>query len=124
LHALLGLGTLDEILAHPVAGASWEGFAIETLIAAAPDGTRSNFYRTASGAEIDLLLTLPGRKPWAIEIKRSLAPKAERGFHQARADIQPERSIIVYPGAEGFPLGEGIEVLSLAEAGQALLDWR
>lgn len=121
-HALLGLTTQDDVLGHPVAGASWEGFAIETLLAVAPGGAVGNFYRTAAGAEVDLLITLPGRRPWAIEIKRSLAPKLERGFHQACADLDPERRIVVYPGAEPFPLGEGVEVLPLRMAGRELLE--
>jgi len=101
---LLGLTNVDDVLGHPVAGASWEGFVIETLLAAAPEGTLANFYRTAAGAEIDLLLTLPGGDIWAIEIKRSLAPKVERGFHHACADLGPARRILVYPGSETWPL--------------------
>ena len=69
-HALLGLATLEDVLGHPVAGATWEGFVIETLIAAAPQGSQANFYRTSAGAEIDLVLTLAGGRRWAIEIKR------------------------------------------------------
>ncbi|WP_338105401.1 ATP-binding protein [Microvirga tunisiensis] len=121
-HALLGLTTLDNVLGHPVAGASWEGFVIETLIAAAPQHTQSNFYRTAAGAEIDLLLTPPGRRSWAIEIKRSLAPKVEKGFYLACEDIAPERRIVVYPGQESFPLRDNVEVMPLASVGKALLD--
>ena len=121
-HTLLGLTTQEEVLGHPVAGASWEGFVIETLIAAAPAGTQANFYRTAAGAEIDLLLTPPGDRPWAIEIKRSLTPKVEKGFYLACEDIEPARRIVVYPGAENFPLRESVEAMALKSASQALLD--
>jgi uncharacterized protein len=121
VHTLLGLGTLDDILGHPVAGASWESFVIETLLAAAPQGTQANFYRTAAGAEIDLLLTLPGQRVWAIEIKRSLSPKPERGFYQACEDLQPARRIVVYPGNETFPLKDDVTVMPLKAAGEALL---
>lgn len=122
VHTLLGLESRDDVLGHPVAGASWEGFAIESLTAAAPEGTVANFYRSAAGAEIDLVLTLPGGEVWAIEFKRSLAPKVERGFHHAAEDLSPSRKIVVYPGREVFPIGHGIEVMPLAEAGRALLD--
>jgi predicted AAA+ superfamily ATPase len=105
-----------------VAGASWEGFVIETLIAAAPEGTQANFYRTAAGAEIDLLLTLPGGALWAIEIKRSLAPAVGRGFHHACADLNPARRLIIYPGQESYPLREGIEVMPLQTASVALIE--
>ncbi|GGC03808.1 ATPase [Novosphingobium endophyticum] len=121
VHTLLGLATLEDVLGHPVAGASWEGFVIETMIAAAPEGTQANFYRTAAGAEIDLLLTLPGGALWAIEVKRSLAPTLERGFYQACADLTPQRRIVIYPGSESYPLREGIEVMPLRIA-SAVLD--
>ncbi len=121
LHALLGLATMEDVLGHPITGASWEGFVIETLLAAAPETTQANFYRTAAGAEIDLVLTLPGDRLWAIEIKRSLTPKVERGFHHACLDLQPERRIVVYPGTERFPLKDNIEVLPLQVLGTELL---
>lgn len=120
VHTLLGLASLEDVLGHPVAGTSWEGFVIETMITAAPEGTQANFYRTAAGAEIDLLLTLPGGALWAIEVKRSLAPTLERGFHQACADLNPQRRIVVYPGSESYPLREGIEVTPLQVASAAL----
>lgn len=121
VHSLLGLSRLDDILGHPVAGASWEGFRIETMIAAAPDGSAPNFYRTAAGAEIDLLLTLSGGGLWAIEIKRSLAPKLERGFYAPCEDLKLQRKIAIYPGAEAFPLKEGVEAMPLTAAPRALL---
>lgn len=120
VHALLGVTDFDALLGHPVAGGSWEGFAIESLIASAPPGTEACFYRSSAGAEIDLLLTLPGRKPWAIEIKRSLAPKLERGFHHACEDVQPEARFVVYAGTEAFPMANGVEVLSLIELSKRL----
>lgn len=120
LHSLLGLITLEDVLGHPVAGASWEGFVIETLQAVMPEGVRANFYRSSAGAEVDLVITLPGGGRWAIEIKRSLAPKVERGFHHACLDLQPDRRIVVYPGCEAYSLGNGIEVLSLPELGVQL----
>ena len=116
VHGLLGIGEREALLAHPVAGGSWEGLAIESLIAAAPGGTEAHFFRTAAGAEIDLLLQLPGRrKPWAIEIKRGVAPKIDRGFHLACEAIRPERRLVVYGGAGRFPLAEGVEALPLIE---------
>ena len=114
VHALLGVGDREALLAHPVAGGSWEGLAMESLIGAAPGGTEAYFFRTAAGAEIDLLLKLHGRrKPWAIEIKRGLAPKIGRGFHLACDTVRPERRVVVYGGVERFPLAEGVEAVSL-----------
>ena len=122
VHTLLGLTTLEDVLGHPVAGASWEGFVIETLIAAAPEETQANFYRTAAGAEIDLLLRSPRGDLWSIEVKRSLAPSLERGFHHACADLKPQRRIVVYPGAETYPLGHDVEVMPLQKASAAIAE--
>ncbi|MBB4166201.1 ATP-binding protein [Rhizobium sp. BK538] len=121
-HTLLGLATEEQLLGHPVVGASWEGFVIETLIAAAPSDTQAHFYRTAAGAEIDLLLTRPGGRPWAIEVKRSLTPKVEKGFYLACEDLQPERRIVVYPGRETYPLKGDVVAMSLPTAGTLLHD--
>ena len=115
VHALLGLGNKEQLLGHPVVGPSWESFVLETLLVLAPRGTEANFYRTAAGAEIDLVLTLPGGKLWAVEIKRSSAPKLERGFHLACADLKPARRFVVYPGDDRSPLDAETEVLGLAE---------
>ena len=120
-HALLGLGNKEQLLGHPVAGPSWEGFVIETLLVQAPRGTEAHFYQTAAGAEIDLVLTLPGGELWAIEIKRSSAPKLERGFYLACADLAPAKRFVIYPGSERFPLDSKTEVLSWVDIGKLFL---
>jgi len=120
VHALLGIRDKESLLGHPVAGPSWESYVTETLIAAAPDGTEAHYYRTATGTEIDLLLTLPGGKLWAIEIKRSSAPSVERGFHLACADLKPNKRFVVYSGSERFPLNADTDVIGLNELGRAL----
>ncbi len=114
LHALLGLEHKESLLGHPVVGGSWEGYVIENLLSVAPDGTEAGFYRTSAGAEIDLILTLPGDRLWAVEVKRSLAPKPDKGFYYACTDLKPERKFVVYPGEERYPLKENIEAISLA----------
>lgn len=121
VHALLGIEEPETLLGHPVAGGSWEGMVIESLVAAAPAGSQAHFFRTAAGAEIDLLLSLPGRrKPWAIEIKRSLAPRLERGFHLASESIRPERSFVVYAGSERYALAGEVEAIALVDLCAAL----
>jgi predicted AAA+ superfamily ATPase len=116
VHALLGIADKEALLAHPVVGQSWECFVIENLLACAPDGVRGHFYRSSSGAEIDLLLAWPNGELWAIEIKRSLAPRLERGFHSACADLKPARKLVIYPGAETYRLAEDIEAMNPASA--------
>lgn len=115
VHALLGLDDRDAVLGHPVAGGSWEGFVLENLLAAAPEGANAGFYRTAAGAEIDLVLEMPDGKRWGVEIKRGLAPTLTKGFHHAYEDLEPARCFIVYAGADRYPKAQGIEVIGLRE---------
>jgi predicted AAA+ superfamily ATPase len=115
VHALLGIADKEALLGHPVVGGSWEGLVIESLIALAGEGAEPSFYRTSGGAEIDLVLTWADGREWAIEVKRTLAPKLERGLRSAIEDVKPERSFVAYPGEERFPLGEGVEAIGLPE---------
>ncbi|MFM9954080.1 MAG: ATP-binding protein [Opitutaceae bacterium] len=120
VHALLGLRDLEAVLGHPVTGGSWEGFVIENLLAAAPSGTSACFYRTAVGAEIDLVLDLPPKERWAIEIKRSSAPVLSKGFYLGCGDIKATRRMVVHAGEDTFGLGDGVEAVSLPGALAAL----
>lgn len=120
VHALLDIENKETLLSHPVVGASWEGFVIENLLACTPTNVQAHFYRTSGGAEIDLLLAWPSGALWAIEVKRSLTPKVERGFHAACEDLSPARKFVVYPGVEAFPLGHEVRAIPLAELCQLL----
>lgn len=118
VHALLGLADKEAVLGHPAAGPSWEGMAIENLLAAAGAGghqVQGSFYRTSHGAEIDLILTWPSGEEWAVEIKRSLAPTLERGFHSALADLAPQRALVAYPGADAYRLAPTVQAIGLPE---------
>ena len=115
VHALLGIPDFNALAGHPVVGGSWEGFVVENLLAVAPDGTLASFYRTGAGAEIDLVLEVPGQGTWAIEIKRGLAPRPEKGFYIACEDIQPARRFVVYSGNDRYPIRDGAEVIGLPE---------
>lgn len=120
VHALLGLETADALLSHPVVGGSWEGWIIENLLACVPAGTEASYYRTAVGAEIDLVLELPGRGAWAVEIKRSSAPSVSKGFHLACDDIRAARRLVVSAANARFPMAGGIEHLPLLDLMQEL----
>jgi len=112
-HALLDIETLDDLLGHPVAGSSWEGFVIENLIAAAGDLRTPYFYRTEDGAEVDLVFERAGKVEMIVEIKRSTAPEVSRGFHFARAVLKPKEAYLVHGGTGTWPLGEGIRAVAL-----------
>lgn len=113
IHALLQIADEESLLSHPVLGKSWECFVIENILNIAPNGVQGYFYRSSGGAEIDLILVWPNGDLWAIEIKRSLVPKLERGFYSACNDLQPARKYVVYAGEEQYPIANDIEAISL-----------
>ena len=114
VHALLGIHNLDELLGHPVLGASWEGLHIENILGSLPSSARAYFYRTAAGAEIDLVLEFSAKQRWGIEIKRSLSdPSPSKGFHIACDDLSVSRRIVLYAGEEYYRLNSKTEVMPL-----------
>ncbi len=120
LHTLLGINDKETLLSHPVVGASWETWVIENLLATAPRDCQAFFYRSANGAEIDLLVQRLDGERWTIEVKRSLSPKLERGFHAACDDVQPTHKWVVYPGPKRYRLGEDAWAVSLPELARGL----
>ncbi len=121
-HALLQIGTLNDLLSHPVVGGSWEGFVLENIVSVAPSHVRPYFYRTVGGAEIDLVLEWSTKERWAIEIKRSSAPSLAKGFHIGCQDIKPSKKLVVYGGQDTFSMGEGITAISLHDLMQKISD--
>lgn len=112
LHALLNVRDRAELQGHPSVGAAWEGMVIEHIIAQAPAGAEFGFYRTAAGAELDLVMTL-GEQRYGFEIKFSSAPRPRKGFWQARADLALDRCWVVAPVESGWPLDDGVDVVPL-----------
>ena len=121
VHALLDLETWNDVVGHPAAGPSYEGFVIENLIRCAGTCWRPYFYRTHDGAEIDLLLERGGQAEMAIEVKRSSAPSLDKGFGIACDDLELSKRYVVYPGAESYPIRHGVQVIGLAELAALLL---
>lgn len=115
VHALLDLSSSEDVLGHPVAGPSWEGMVLESLIAASGDAP-AFFYRTSAGAEIDLVIEGRARRRYAIEIKRSSAPAVSKGFWNGRDDVKASEAIVIYPGDESIPLGAGVQAVGLHDA--------
>lgn len=115
VHALLNLTTTDDILGHPVVGASWEGFVVENLLSCLPVGITPWFYRTSAGAEIDLVVEQNTQNKYAIEIKRSSSPTLSKGFYLGCEDIEATHRFIVYPGTERFPVGKNVTAISLMD---------
>lgn len=120
VHALLGIETREDLLGHPVVGGSWEGFVIETLLAHLPNDGEAHFFRTAAGAEVDLVLSFGRNERWVIEIKHAEAPKLTRGFHEACQDLNPTRRFVVYPGEVRFPINQDAEAIPVIELSKLL----
>ena len=111
LHGLLGLATMRGLLTSPWVGASWEGFALEQVLALIPHD-RAFFWGTHQGAEIDLLLQR-GTKLYGVEIKRVDAPRVTKSMRISRDDLNLESVIVIYPGDKTFSMGEGMTAVPL-----------
>ena len=113
LHTLLSITSDEELVSHPTLGASWEGFALEQVLAFW--GDRDAYYwRTHAGAELDLLVSRAGRR-YGFEFKYSDAPRMTKSLHVALEDLKLERAWIVYPGSTRYAAHERVEVLPVAE---------
>ena len=111
VHSLLGIVGFNDLLGHPVLGASFESTVIESLIHKFP-GHDASFYRSSSGAEIDLILE-SGRQRIAVEVKSSSSPKLTQGFFEALKIVQPQHAFVIAPVKESFPLKGDIWVYPL-----------
>ena len=114
LHRLLGINAYDVLLSNPVLGKSWEGFVIENIHSILPSSAETYFYRTAAGAEIDLVIKMPSSEIWAVEIKYGVAPKIGKHYSQTCDDVGAMHKYILYGGEDEFPVGSDIKVISLA----------
>ena len=121
LHYLLNIRVQDDLLGHPSTGASWEGFVVEQICNQLPDGATASFYRTAAGAELDLLVEIGSRKI-AFEVKFSSAPKVTKGFWQACDDVGVDAAYVVAPVQTGWPM-KSLGVYPVQVIGPDPLPW-
>ena len=119
LHSLLGLTSVADLQGHPMAGASWEGFVIDHIAAHLPAGVSMSFYRTAAGAELDVVVEA-GQKRIGFEIKFSVAPKVSKGFWQSLQDVRPHQTFIVAPVQQRWPFADGVEVIPVGDIAEVL----
>ncbi len=123
LHALLNIPDINSLAGHPIAGHSWEGLMVEQIFALLPKGADVSFYRTAAGAELDVVVEL-GSKKYGFEIKFSSAPKVTRGFWQACLDVGVHHAYVLAPVQQGWPMkavgAHSVDVISPAQLPWAL----
>lgn len=125
VHRLANIPDTETLLGHPLCGGSWEGFAIESLLAHLPDTWRATYYRTSAQAEIDLVLEGPRRRVLAIEVKRTLQPTVSKGFRLGYEDVGATRGYYAIPAGERFPVAPQTEAVALTDLVTELLDvWR
>ena len=120
LHKLLSIKNKEDLLGHPILGVSWEGMVIENLLNALPD-RQAGFYRTAGGAEIDLIIQL-GKRKIAVECKASAVPQPGKGFYQGIEDLGIEEGWIIAPVDMKYPLKKNVYVMPLIEAINIVLE--
>jgi uncharacterized protein len=115
-HQVMGLETRENVLGHPCAGASWEGFALQQLRAVIPDDKHLMYWRTAAGAEIDVLVLKSGRPIIAIECKMNATnPRPRKGFMVSCNDLNIDERWVAYPGDTAFEIAGNVMVLPLGE---------
>jgi len=112
-HRLLGIDNHDALLSNPVLGKSWEGFVMENIHSVLPPRAETYYYRTAAGAEIDLIIRMSSSEIWAVEIKYGVAPKLGKHYSQICDDVGATQKYIVYGGEDEFPVGTDVSMISL-----------
>lgn len=111
LHALMGVPTMAQLVTHPRAGASWEGFALEQVLRLAkPD--QAWFWATHQGAELDLLM-FRGTRRIGVEFKWTDAPKLTPSMRIAIDDLKLDALYVVHAGPHRFALAHGVEAVPL-----------
>ena len=111
LHTLLNIETMEDLFAHPIYGASYEGYVIENIVTHLPRW-QASYYRTANGAEIDLLLA-KGMKKIAVEIKSSTSPKVSKSFWNSIETVAPDQTVVIAPVEEPYPIADQVMVMPL-----------
>lgn len=119
LHALLGITSLNDLAGHPIVGASWEGWVLEQVAQLIESNWQLSFYRTASGAEMDIVAER-GIKKIGFEIKFSSAPKLSKGFWSALSDLKLDHAFIIAPVENAYPLASNVEVVPAVGLAQLL----
>ncbi len=111
LHALLAVGSFEELQGRPSFGASWEACVVQELATLLPPRHELYFYRTQDGAEADVVIVKAGVPDVAVEIKYSSAPDVTKSMRTTAADLKTRRNLVVVPGSDVYPLRDGFEVV-------------
>ena len=114
LHSLLRLSSPEELLRHPRLGASWEGFALDRVVARlGVDRRDCYFWRTHTGAELDLFVVARGQR-LGFEFKRASAPTTRKSMYSALENLHLDRLDVVHSGPKTYPLRDRIRAVALS----------
>jgi len=116
-HALMSVETEVQLQSTPKLGASWEGFALESICRVLNrEEQELYFWRTHSGSELDLLWQWGGLN-WGVEFKYQDAPRLTRSMKAAMEELELAGLWVIYPGRTSYRLAEKILVLPLCDIG-------
>jgi uncharacterized protein len=115
LHRIANISSSDGLLKHILSGASWEGYVIEEIRRQTFQRWEYYFYRTYTGAEVDLILIAPNGKKAVIEIKSSNAPTVTKGFYEASTDIAADFQYIITPDSRNYHRDDNVHVVPLRD---------
>jgi len=115
LHHLAGINDAEQLMGHPLLGASWEGYVIEQISQLISSEIELFFYRTHEGTECDLVLTHGGKTVACIEIKYTSTPKVSKGFRLGLADLNSKHNFIITPASSDYLADKDIRVCNLAD---------
>jgi predicted AAA+ superfamily ATPase len=120
LHSLFNIVSKEELLGHPIAGHSWEGFVIEQIINNLSKKYNPYFYRTSTGAEVDLVAVKGDKPVLCIEVKLSLSPELSKGFFNSLNDLNCKEGLIVYPGTDSYSIKKNVKVIPVMKLSEYL----
>lgn len=114
LHYLLNISSFNQLLAHPIAGASWEGFVIEQIASCLENKFNLSFYRTQDGTETDLIIEKNGKAEVCIEIKLTSEPQKTKSMTLSHIDLNTSKNFVIIPECKiSYQLFDSTTVCSL-----------
>jgi uncharacterized protein len=120
LHTLLNIEDQSDLLGHPKAGASWEGFALQQVASILELRREERFFwATHGGAELDLLV-VRGRRRWGVEFKLTSQPAVTRSMTTALEDLRLRHLFVVHAGTDSFPMMPKISAVALTRIAEDL----
>jgi len=111
LHTLLDVRDEKTLQGHARLGASFEGFVIEQVLGALNvDPSSAFFWRTADGAELDLLV-VRGKSRLGFEVKHTSAPSVTPSMRIALHDLRLDKLLVIHAGTERWAMADRIEAI-------------